>query len=258
MARGDIPTAGLEAKNPREPSLRVYASTTQSPILLIGSAHVVDLDAPLRATLRDRVLDAIAIELDDERARTVLSDDVVPAAGRSEMPLFVRLWGQLQRRLGEELGGGPAGGEMRTAARVSKERNLPLFLIDDPIRQTLARLIRSMSFRERVFLLFGGILGLVIPARIVERQIDQYNEAPGEYVDEIRRAYPGVARVLIDERNEHMADRLREIRARGYGRVAAVVGDAHVGGLAEALRRRGIPVETVSLGALRPPATAGA
>ena len=55
---------------------------------------------------------------------------------------------------------------MRTAARVSKERNLPLFLIDDPIRQTLARLIRAMSFRERVLLLFGGVLGLVIPAGV--------------------------------------------------------------------------------------------
>jgi pheromone shutdown protein TraB len=233
----------------------MYASTTQSPILLIGSAHVVDLDAPLRAALRERVLDAIAIELDAERAETILSDPRSERSGGADLPLFVRLWGQLQHRLGEELGGGPAGGEMRTAARVSKERDLPLFLIDDPIRQTLGRLIRSMSFKERVLLLFGGVLGLVIPAKIVERQIDRYSESPSEYVEEIRRVYPGVARVLLDERNEHMADRLKEIRARGFGRVAAVVGDAHVEGLAGALRRRGIPVETVSLGALRTPTT---
>ncbi|MCI4358792.1 MAG: TraB/GumN family protein [Thermoplasmata archaeon] len=231
----------------------MYASTTQSPILLIGSAHVVDLDVPLRATLRDRVLDAIAVELDSERAETILSESQEPRSGPRDLPLFVRLWGQLQRRLGEDLGGGPAGGEMRTAASVSRERNLPLFLIDDPIRQTLARLIRSMSLKERVLLLVGGILGLVIPARVVEKQIDRYSESPAEYVEEIRRAYPGVARVLLDERNEHMADRLREIRSRGFGRVAAVVGDAHVAGLADALRRRGIPVETVSLGVLRGP-----
>jgi hypothetical protein len=41
-----------------------------------------------------------------------------------------------------------------------------------------------------------------------------------------------------------------EARRRGLGRVAAVVGDAHVPGLTEALRRRGIPVESVSLGEL--------
>ncbi|HEV2520059.1 MAG TPA: TraB/GumN family protein [Thermoplasmata archaeon] len=229
----------------------MYASTTQSPILLIGSAHVVDLDAPLRATLGGRVLDAIAVELDAERAQTILSESPGPSASRGDLPIFVRLWGQLQRRLGEDLGGGPAGGEMRTAASVSKERHLPLFLIDDPIRQTLARLIRSMSLKERVLLLFGGVLGLVVPARLVERQIDRYSQSPGDYVAEIRRSYPGVARVLLDERNEHMADRLGEIRSKGFGRVAAVVGDAHVDGLAAALRRRGIPVETVSLGALR-------
>lgn len=236
----------------------MYASTTQAPVLLIGSAHVVDLAAPLRAALTGRVLDAIALELDPERAETILSEAGPNRTGRGDLPIFVRLWGQLQRRLGEELGGGPAGGEMRTAAQVSKERNLPLFLIDDPIRQTLARLIRAMSFKERVLLLFGGILGLVIPARLVERQIDRYSAAPAEYVEEIRRSYPGVAKVLLDERNEHMADRLGEIRARGFGRVAAVVGDAHLRGLAEALRRRGIPVETVSLGELRPPSAGGA
>ncbi|HEV2429660.1 MAG TPA: TraB domain-containing protein, partial [Thermoplasmata archaeon] len=173
-----------------------------------------------------------------------------PGRGRGG-PLFVRLWGQLQKRLGAEIGGGLAGGEMRTAAQVSKERNVPLFLIDDPIRETLQRLLLAMSFRERISMLLGGVLGLVLPARFVERQLDQYAESPGEYLDEVRRAYPGVARVLLDERNEHMADRLSAIRSKGFGRLAVVVGDAHVAGLSDALRRRGIPVETVSLGALR-------
>ncbi len=229
----------------------MYASTLESPILLIGSAHVVDLEAPLRAVLGPRELDGIAVELDAERARALLSDQ--PTAGRPGpgVPIFVRLWGLLQRRLGEEMGGGVAGAEMRTAAAISKERSLPLFLIDDPIRETLQRLLRSMSGKERILLVFGGILGLVIPARMVERQIDAYTEDPSQYVDELRRAYPGVARVLLDERNDHMANRLKELRTRGYGRLAVVVGDAHVPGLAESLRRRGIPVETVALGVLR-------
>ena len=157
----------------------------------------------------------------------------------------------LQKRLGEQIGGGVAGAEMRTAARFAREQGLPLFLIDDPIRETIGRLMRSMSVRERVSLLVGGIVGLVIPSRVVERQIDSYTESSEDFLQEVRRAFPQVARVLIDERNEHMADRLREIRAEGYGRVAAVVGDAHVPGLAQALRRRGIPVETVALGQLR-------
>jgi len=229
----------------------MYASTMEGPVLLLGSAHVVDLDVPLRRELGRRVLDGVAVELDAERAASVLSEDPESPSGRPGGPFFVRLWGMLQKRLGEQIGGGVAGAEMRTAARFAREQGLPLFLIDDPIRETIGRLMRSMSVRERVSLLVGGIVGLVIPSRVVERQIDSYTESSEDFLQEVRRAFPQVARVLIDERNEHMADRLREIRRRGYGRVAAVVGDAHVPGLAQALRRRGIPVETVALGQLR-------
>lgn len=229
----------------------MWTSTVESPVLILGSAHVVDLDGPLRATLQDRVLDAIAIELDESRAAEVLADE--PPQGRPGRPgpIFLRLWAYLQKRLGEEIGGGFAGAEMRTAARISKERNLPLFLIDDPIRETLGRLLRSMGAKERIALLLGSVVGLLLPSRVVERQLEHYAESPDRYLEEVRRAYPGVARVLIDGRNEHMADRLAELRRRGYGRVAAVVGDAHLPGLADALRRRGIPVETVRFGSLR-------
>jgi pheromone shutdown protein TraB len=231
----------------------VYASTTEAPVLLIGSAHVVNLEGPLRATLGSRVLDGIAVELDTERAAALLSEEGPTARGRRSAPLFVRLWGQIQRRIGAEIGGGVAGAEMRTAALLARERNLPLFLIDDPIRETIGRLMRSMSGRERVSLLVGGLLGLVLPSQLVVRQLDDYSESPGDYLAELRRAYPQVVRVLLDERNEHMADRLREIRRRGFGRVAAVVGDAHVEGLASALKRRGVPVETIALRTLRGP-----
>lgn len=220
-------------------------------MLLIGSAHVVNVDAPIRAALEGRVLDGVAVELDAERAASVLSEEPSGPSGRSGAPLFVRLWGLIQKRLGAEIGGGAAGAEMRVAARFAREQRLPLFLIDDPIRETMRRLVGAMSLRERVSLIAGGFLGLVIPSRVVERQIDAYTDSSEEFLEEVRHAYPQVARVLIDERNEHMADRLSELRRRGYGRVAAIVGDAHVPGLAQALRRRGVPVETLTLGALR-------
>jgi pheromone shutdown protein TraB len=230
----------------------VLASTVQAPVLLVGSAHVVDLAGPLRATLGERTLDAVAVELDPERARTLLADASSAAAPpmRRGGPFLLRLWAHLQRRLGQQIGAG-VGAEMREAAAFARDRRLPLFLIDDPIGQTIGRLFRSMDVRERVQLLVGGVAGLAVPSRVVERHLDRYDEAPGDYLDEIRRAFPGVARVLLDERNEHMADRLGSLRARGFGRIAAVVGDAHLHGLADALRRRGIPVETVSLGELR-------
>ena len=229
----------------------MYASTTEGPVLLVGVSHVVDLEAPLRAVLGTRVLDGIAVELDAERAEALLAEGA--PRRRSGGPLFARLWSRVQLRLGDEIGGGPPGGEMRVAARVAKERGLPLFLIDDPIRATLLHLVRAMPFKERVQLLVGAFVGLFVPARVVRREMDRYANEPEAYTDELRRASPTLAHVLLDERNEHMAERLRQLRARGYGRIAVVIGDAHRTGLGSALHRRGIPVESIPFETLRAP-----
>ncbi len=229
----------------------MLSSTVETPVLLVGVAHVVDLESPLRRVLGERELDGVALELDEERARQLLAPPGAGApGGRGSAPILLRLWGQLQKRLGDSLGAG-AGGEMRAAANVARERQLPIFLIDDPIRETIRRLLGSLSFKERISLLVGGIVGLVIPTKLVEQQLEEYTEAPGDYLEAVRAAYPSVARVLLDDRNEHMAERLRALRGRGFGRIAAVVGDAHLPGLTEALRRRGIPAETVPFATLR-------
>jgi pheromone shutdown protein TraB len=228
----------------------VYASTTQSPVLLLGAAHVVDLEAPLRRVLEERTLDGVAIELDADRAAALFSKEP-PGHRPSAAPLFARIWGRVQRRLGAEIGGGEPGAEMKVAAQLAKERDLPLFLIDDPIRSTLMELVRSMPFKERVTLLVSAVAALFIPARLVEREMDRYADEPAAYTEELRKASPTLARVLLDDRNEHMADRLASLRSQGYGRMAVVVGDAHLDGLRRALGRRGVPVESIPFQALR-------
>jgi len=228
----------------------VYASTRDAPVVLLGTAHVIDLGGPLRRVLAPRVLDAIAVELDPERARALMSPEG-PGRGGGDVPLFARLWAVVQRRLGAEIGGGVPGAEMKVAIEVARERQLPVFLIDDPLRVTLANLVRAMSFKERVTLLTSAIVGLVLPSRVVHREMDRYAEAPDEFTDELRRVSPSTARVLLDDRNEHMADRLAALRRQGYGRVAAVVGDAHLEGLRAALARRSVPSEVVRFSELR-------
>ncbi|HXY12753.1 MAG TPA: TraB/GumN family protein, partial [Thermoplasmata archaeon] len=130
-------------------------------------------------------------------------------------------------------------------------RRLPVFLIDDPLRVTLANLVRSMSFKERVTLLTSAVVGLFLPTRVVHREMDRYAESPSEFTEELRRVSPTTARVLLDDRNEHMADRLAMLRQQGYARVAAVLGDAHLEGLRDALARRGVPSEVVRFSELR-------
>ncbi len=60
-------------------------------------------------------------------------------------------------------------------------------------------------------------------------------------------------RVVVDERNAHMASRIREMQAR-YGDVVAVLGDGHVEGLRELLA--GENVQALRLWDLRGEASA--
>lgn len=230
----------------------MYSSTMDAPVLLVGSAHVVDLSGPLRELLTGRVLDGIAVELDPERAEALMAPEERRRRSGSA-PLFARLWGVVQRRLGSEIGAGVPGAEMKVAIEVARERSVPVFLIDDPIRVTLTNLVRAMPFKERVTLLASAVVGLFLPARVVNREMDRYAESPTEYTQELRRASPTTARVLLDDRNEHMAERIAALRQQGYGRVAAVVGDAHLEGLRGALARRGLPSEVVRFSELRSP-----
>jgi pheromone shutdown protein TraB len=221
-----------------------------APYLVIGTAHVIDLAGPIRSVLAGRPLDGIAVELDRERAQ-VLFTEGTPKGRPAAVPLFARLWSILQRRLGADLGGGMPGSEMRTAALIARERNLPLFLIDDPVRAMLNRLITTMPPKERITLLVGSLVGLFIPSRVVKDQMEEYVDHPETIVAELRQASPTIARVLLDERNEHMAMRLADIRSKGFLRVAIVVGDAHVEGLREELRKRSIPTEGLGFSELR-------
>ncbi len=219
------------------------------PVVLIGTAHVVNLEASLRSVLSARALDGIALELDAERARALFAPQDRPR-GRGRLPVLFRLWAMVQRRLGSEIGRGDPGEEMRVAARVAEERKLPVFLVDDPVRVTFANLVRALPFHERVRLLLGAVAGLFVPSRVVEEEMGRYAERPEEFAEELRKVSPMLAHVLIDVRNEHMAERIKTLREGGCRRLAVVVGDAHLPGLGVALHARGIAVEPVPFRAL--------
>lgn len=231
-------------------------------ITLVGVAHVVDLKADLARVMASTTPDAVAIELDATRAealsaRSEAKDRGEPdpaAQRRAGQPILLRMWAHMQDRLATQLGDIP-GAEMLEALHLAKARNVPCYLIDDPIQTVAPRLMQSLSGKERVQLLIASVIALVIPARVVEKQLQNYTEERGAYLEALRTQYPSVTRILIDERNLHMGQRLGDLAGR-HARIMAVVGDAHVTGLQEVLTKAGHPVDLVHLETLHP-ATAG-
>ena len=80
----------------------------------------------------------------------------------------------------------------------------------------------------------------------METELRRYQDDPAAAIEELKRQYPTVWRVVIDERDEKMAQAIR----RGLtGKGVAVVGDGHVDGM---LRRlTDLDVSTYRLGDVR-------
>ncbi len=227
-------------------------------VLLVGVAHVLDVKAGLNRVLSSFSPTAVAVELDPERAallrerareRSLPPEERRPP--RSGGPLLFRLWGHLQERLARDMGV-LAGGEMLEVAEFASRAGLPTYLVDDPLRETAPRLLASLSGRERVRLLFSTLAAFVIPTGLIKGSLEDYAEGRDDLLAALRKSYPGVTRVLVDERNEHMAGRLATL-ARQTPRVAAALGDAHLPGVSELLRRAGLTVSVVHLEELAAP-----
>ena len=195
---------------------------------------MLELALPLERVLRTFDPDVVALELDRERW-AALRAPVRPRRG----PLLLRLLASLQERLGEMLGA-PPGSDMLAAGRTAQWLGVRVALVDQPVGPTLQRAWRALDWRERLALvrelaplLAGADLLMTGPAT-ADNPI-----ATGDFsreLAEFAHRFPSLQRELIDRRDRYMARRLVALLRDGQ-RVAAVVGEGHLAGLARRLDR---------------------
>ena len=63
----------------------------------------------------------------------------------------------------------------------------------------------------------------------------RYSEDGENLIEEVAKSFPTLKKVLIDDRNVFMANKLRLLEEK-YGTVLALVGDGHVPGMSEILK----------------------
>lgn len=214
-------------------------------VTLIGTGHVFDIGAKVREEIRRRAPQVVGIELDPPRYHALRNK----SKDRKGLPLAYRILADFQTRIANSYGV-EAGDEMLAASDEARALGVPLALIDADAQQTFAKLRREMGFRERMRLLGSLAVGLVLPGKSVDKQVDAMQEDYSVYFAEMGDKFPTLKRVLLDERNVHMARALREM-ARTQDRIVAVMGDGHVDGVRDLLAKDGIGVATVRLKELR-------
>ncbi len=210
-------------------------------MILVGTAHVsrssVDL---VRRVIETERPDCVCIELDAQRYEALAhqkweSLDLKQVIRRKQLPtlLLNLLLAAYQKRLGGELGVKP-GSELLEAVRVAEGLEIPIELCDRDVRVTLRRAAREMSFFRRLLLMSELLVAMFAGPQISEEELEELKEKDvlNELLADLGRHLPALKRVLIDERDAYLSERLRRVEGET---VVAVVGAGHLEGIERGL-----------------------
>ncbi len=213
---------------------------------LLGTAHVsqASVDA-VEAALASGRYDTIAVELDAQRHRALTDPEALSKLdlfqilreGKTGLVAANLALAAYQRRLAEQLKVEP-GAELKAAAVGAQARGLRLALVDRDVGITLRRAFGGLGFWGRSKLIAGLGASLMADESVEEDEIERLKK--GDFLEasfgEFAAGSPPLYRAIIAERDQFMANRLRQVGAEGGREVLAVVGAGHLKGLAEHLR----------------------
>jgi len=207
-------------------------------IILIGTAHVSKQSIELvNKTIEEEKPDLVCVELCRQRYESLENEkkweetEVLKLIkeGKSQLFLLNLLLSNFQKRIGERIGVKP-GAEMIEALNSAKKNNIPFKLVDRDIRITFKRAMNTISLREKFKLFFNIFAGLFEVNEIDEKSIEKLKEKDiiSEVMEELGSEFPDMKRVLIDERDLYIANKI--INSEGK-KIVAVVGAGHVNGI---------------------------
>lgn len=204
----------------------------------MGTAHISSKSVEdVKQQIADFKPDIVAVELCKSRYESLVSGRrldkegllKVIKEGKAPLVLLQSLLAAEQRKLGLDEGQQP-GAELLEAVNLSEDLGLQVELIDRDIQVTLRRAWRKMKFREKFKIIFS-MLGDEEEEE-VDVDLDEILESRDiltDLMNELKEFSPGAGEVLIDERDEFLAQNIRNIDSSK--RILAVVGAGHLNGI---------------------------
>ncbi|AEA46614.1 TraB family protein [Archaeoglobus veneficus SNP6] len=204
-------------------------------IIIVGTAHVSPKSIKdVEETIEREKPQAVAVELCMRRYLALKGEkqdipvvDIIKR-GEAHLLLFQLLLSYFQRKIGEEYGVKP-GDEMLAAIKKAEEVGADVLLIDRDIAITFRRFWNSLSFVEKLKIVYNLLKGLFSKDDVdVDEMLKE--DVLEVMVKEFRDIAPSAAKTLIDERDAFMAANLIAALKK-YDKIVAVVGAGHKKGL---------------------------
>ncbi len=211
-------------------------------ILLIGTAHISQESVDLvQKVINQEKPDRVCLELDDKRYTAMSSKEKWQALDLKQIIrnkqlstlLVSLLMSSYQKKLGGQLGVTP-GAELLAAANTAKEHDIPISLCDRDVRITLRRAWKSTSILRKGYLLSSLLASVFDSEELSSEKLEEMKKKDvlSTLMDEMGESFPELKRVLIDERDIYLAEKIKETPGE---RLVAVVGAGHVAGIKKAL-----------------------
>lgn len=207
-------------------------------VILVGTAHISQESVELvKKVIEQEHPDCVCLELDEKRYQALTqkkqwqSLDLKTIIKNKQLStlLVSLLMASYQKRLGGKLGVMP-GAELLMAARTAKDMQIPISLCDRDVRVTLRRAWKSTSFFKKGYLLASLLASLFDKTEISEEKLKELKQKDvlTELMEEMGDALPDLKRVLIDERDLYLVEKIKSSPGK---KIVAVVGAGHVEGM---------------------------
>ena len=210
-------------------------------ITVLGTAHVSQKSVELvRDIIEEEKPDTVCIELCDSRFQALTQKqkwqdtDLLKVIKEKKAPLLLAnfMLASIQKKIGKKLGIKP-GEEMAQAIRSAEISGSQIHLADRDIRTTLSRAWHAITFWEKLKLTGQFVASLVGVDEISEEEVENLKNKDmlETLLSEIGESQPQLKKILIDERDLYLAEKIR--KASGE-KIVAVVGAGHVPGIKQA------------------------
>ena len=207
-------------------------------ITLIGTAHVSRESADLVTTvIEEEKPDTVCIELCESRYKAIKqknrwqNTDLIKVIREKKSFLLLSnlLLTSFQKKIGQKLGIKP-GEEMIRAMDAADSVGAHIHLADRDIRITLSRTWRLMGLWTKMKLLAQLVTSMGEVDSIKEEDIEKMKDKDvlETLLSEIGKTLPELRRILIDERDMYLTEKIRSAPGK---RIVAVVGAGHVPGI---------------------------
>ena len=215
-----------------------HLSTEDREIILVGTAHVSTESADLvERVIEEEKPDTVAVELCQSRYQAMTDKnrwqetDLIKVIKEKKAFLLLSnlMLASFQKRIGKKLGIKP-GEEMLRAVNTAKKMEADIHLADRDVRTTLSRTWRLMGFWTKFKLLLQLITSMGDVEDIEKEDIEKLKEQDvlETLLSELGKTLPDLQRVLIDERDQYLAHKIRTAPGK---KIVAVVGAGHVPGI---------------------------